>query len=196
MFIMLGIASAILSFTIVSTVSSIKRMLYQGRVINARVDAEKLLKTNLGAVSELVKSYESFDSAKESVIGTADKNSKIVLDALPSKYDYPAITASVEKIVNLTGGISGYSVVGTDLEATAQQSSINPEPVEIPLTIAGKASYENIQKLINNLQLSIRPFKVTKLTFSGDQKDMTFNITTTTYYMPEKNLEIPLKEIK
>lgn len=196
MFIMLGVASAVFSFTVVSTVSLIKRMSYQSRVINARVDAEKQLKSNLGAVSELVKAYENFDSAKESVIGTADKNSKIVLDALPSKYDYPAITASVEKIVKLTGGIAGFSVTGTDQEATAQQSSISPEPIQIPITISGTANYETIQKLVNNLQLSIRPIKVTKLNFSGDQKSMSFNMSLITYYMPEKNLEIPLKEIK
>lgn len=196
MFITLGVASAIFSFTVVSTISLTKRMSYQGRVINARVDAEKQLKSNLSAVTELVKSYESFDNKAESVVGTQDKNSKIVLDALPSKYDYPAITASIEKIINLTGGITGFSVAGTDQEATAQQDSINPEPIEIPITISGSASYDTIQKLINNLQLSIRPFKVTKLTFSGNQTSMTFNLNVTTYYMPEKNLEIPLKEIK
>jgi len=44
--------------------------------------------------------------------------------------------------------------------------------------------------------LSIRPFKVINLTISGSQKDMSFNLELETYYMPEKNLEIPLKEIK
>ena len=55
---------------------------------------------------------------------------------------------------------------------------------------------ETIQKLIANLQRSIRPFKITKVTFSGNQASMSFSITMTTYYMPEKNLEIPLKEVQ
>jgi len=195
-FVVIGIAAAIMSFTIVVIVSLGSRLSYQSRVINERVKAEKQLKDNKDSLDKLIKSFESFDSATESVLGTSDKNSKIVLDALPSKYDFPALASSIEKIVNITGGIQSYGINGSDLEATATQSSINPNPIEIPITIAGTASYENIQKLVSNLQLSIRPFRVVELDFSGNQKSMSFSIELLTYYMPEKNLEIPLKEIK
>lgn len=196
MFIILGLAAAILSFTIVSSVYLVKRLSYQSKVINARVDAEKQLKSNASELQKLVASYQSFDSATESVIGTDDKNSKIVLDALPSKYDFPALNTSIEKIFKLTGGLKSISISGSDQEATAEQSSINPTPIEIPITIGGGGNYENIQKLINNLQLSIRPFKVLKVSLNGNQTNMTFNIDLVTYYMPAKNLEIQLKEVK
>lgn len=195
MLAIIGVAAAVLSFTLVSSISFGRRLNYQSRVINARVDAEKQLKSNMEAIEKLISSYENFDSASESVIGTADRNSKIVLDALPSKYDFPALAASMEKIVKVTGGIQSVSVVGSDLEATAEQNSINPVPIEIPISISGNASYESIQKLLDNLQKSIRPFNINKISMSGKQDSMSFNITMTTYYMPEKNLEIPLKEI-
>lgn len=196
MFIVLGVAAAILSFTIVSSISLGARLSYQSRVINERAKAEKQLKANKDALQSLISSYESFDSASESVLGTADKNSKIVLDALPSKYDFPALAASIEKIINITGGIQSFGINGSDLEATATQSSIDPKPINIPITVAGNASYENIQKLVANLQFSIRPFKVVELTLNGNQNNMSFSIELITYYMPEKNLEIPLREIK
>lgn len=196
MFIIIGIAAAVVSFTVVSSYNFGKRVMYQSRVINARTDAEKQIKNNYSALQQLVSSYEAFDQAAESVIGTGENNSKIVLDALPSKYDFPALTSSVEKILNVTGGISSRSVTGSDLEATAEQSSVNPVPIEVPLTISGTASYENIQKLISNLQRSIRPFKIGKISLSGDQSNMNFTINVTTYYMPAKNLEIQLTEVK
>jgi Tfp pilus assembly protein PilO len=196
MLIVIGVAAAVLSFTIVSTISLSRRLSYQSRVINARTDAEDQLNKNYSALQQLIESYEKFDSTEKSVIGTTETNSKIVLDALPSKYDFPALATSINKIIELTGGISSKNITGSDLEATAEQSSIDPKPIEIPISISGEASYENIQKLVNNLQASIRPFKIKNVTFSGDQQKMNFNISMTTYYMPSKNLEIPLKEIK
>lgn len=196
MLIIIGVAAAVLSFTIVSTISLSRRLSYQSRVINARTEAEDQLNKNYSALQQLIESYEKFDSAEKSVIGSADTNSKIVLDALPSKYDFPALATSINKIIELTGGITSKNITGSDLEATAEQSSIDPKPIEIPISISGDASYENIQKLVNNLQASIRPFKIKNVTLSGNQQKMTFNISMITYYMPSKNLEIPLKEIK
>lgn len=195
MLIMIGVAAAVFSFTVVTAISFGRRLSYQSKVINTRVDAEKQLKTNLAAVEKLVSAYEKFDSAETSVLGTKDKNSKIILDALPSKYDFPALTASIEKILKLTGGISSVSLVGSDLEATAEQNSNNPVPIEIPITVNGTASYDTIQLLVNNLQNSIRPFKINKITFSGNQGSMSFSIVMATYYMPEKNLDISQKEV-
>jgi len=151
MFIVLGVAAAILSFTIVSSVSLSSRLRYQGRVINERVKAQKQLNTNKDVLSSLKSSFENFDSASESVLGTSDKNSKVVLDALPSKYDFQALVASIEKIINITGGIQSFGINGSDLEATAAQNSIDPQTIIIPITIAGRANYESIQKLITNL---------------------------------------------
>jgi len=195
-FVVIGIAAAVLSFSVVSSIYLFKRMSYQSRVIDKRTDVEKLLNTNKSELDKLVKSYQGFDTAPESVVGTKDNNSKIVLDALPSKYDFPALATSIEKIMNLTGGISSRNITGTDLEATAAQSLPSPVPIEIPLTIGGTASYENIQKLVNNLQLSIRPMKITKVLFSGEQSKMSFTISVTTYYMPAKNLDIQSEEVK
>lgn len=196
MFVVLGIAAAILSFTIASSISLSSRLRYQSRVINERVKAEKQLSGNKSAVTSLKSAFENFDSAPESVLGNSDKNSKIVLDALPSKYDFPAVASSIEKLVSLTEGVSLRSINGVDQEAVAEQTSINPKPIEIPLSITGTASYENIQKLILSLQLSIRPFKVINLNLDGNQESMTFDMDLITYYMPEKNIEIILKEIQ
>lgn len=195
MLIMIGVAAAVFSFTIVSVISFGRRLNYQSKVINARVDAENQLKTNLLNVEKLIKAYEEFDSTDLSVLDTKEKNSKIILDALPSKYDFPALTASIEKIVKTTGPISSVALTGSDLEATAEQSSANPVPIEIPITLSGSAKYETIQTLIINLQKSIRPFKIVKITFTGNQENLNFNIGMVTYYMPEKSLEIIPKEV-
>ena len=159
--------------------------------------SEKQLKENNAAVDSLLAAYKNFDEAPESVIGTADSNSKIVLDALPSKYDFPALATSLEKLL-ISGGFSDIIITGSDNEATAEQNSTTPAPIEIPFTIAAKGTYTNLQMLIDSLRLSIRPFKIMRLdiTASSASDSMSFAISAVTFYHPEKNLEIPLKEVE
>lgn len=197
MFVILAVAGVILSFSLVSSITLIKRMNYQAKVINERTKVQKQLKDNLSAVDSLLAAYKNFDSAAESVIGTSDSNSKIVLDALPSKYDFPALATSLENLL-VNGGFSDINITGSDNEATAEQNSTTPKPIEIPFTISAKGTYANLQTLIGNLQRSIRPFKILKLdiTASANADSMNFTISAVTYYQPEKNLDIPLKEVK
>lgn len=197
MFVMLAIAGIVFSFSIVVSITLIKRMNYQAKVIDARTKVQKQLKDNLTAVDSLLKAYKNFDKAAESVIGTDDSNSKIVLDALPSKYDFPALTTSLEDLL-VSGGFSDISITGSDNEATAEQNSAKPTPIEMPFTISAKGSYDKLQTLIGNLKRSIRPFRILKLDISATSgtDTMNFTISAVTYYQPEKNLDIPLKEVK
>lgn len=195
MFIVVAIAGVLLSFTIVASIAMSQRMSYQGKVISARDRADKQLQANLKAVTSLMSSYQSFDSAAESVIGSIDPNSKVVLDALPSKYDFPALANSLQAMMN-NAGLSGITISGTDDEATAEQNSQDPKPVEIPISFSGRGSYDNVKKFVDTLQLSIRPFKVTKLNISGSQGAITVTVTAVTYYQPSRSLDIPLKEVK
>lgn len=197
MLVMLAVAGAVMSFSLVVSISLIKRMNYQAKVINERTKVQKQLKANVAAVDSLIAAYKDFDDAAESVIGTSDSNSKIVLDALPSKYDFPALATSLEKLL-VTGGFSDISITGSDNEATAEQNSTTPVPIEIPFTIAAKGSYSSLQTLMNNLRISIRPFKVIKLDINAasSSDSLSFTISAVTFYQPEKNLEIPLREVK
>ena len=69
----------------------------------AKEKAHQQLDKNLKAFDSLVVSYKSFEGKSTNVIGgnasgTGDndgKNSKIILDALPSSSDFPALTSSI-----------------------------------------------------------------------------------------------------
>jgi Tfp pilus assembly protein PilO len=131
------------------------------------------------------------------VIGTKDPNSKIVLDALPSKYDFPALATSLEKILT-DGGYKIESIIGTDDEANQNlmEESPDPQPVEMPFEITAGGSYPAIQKLINDFERSIRPFNVTSLELSGTDDNMRIDMQAKTYYQPEKTLEIKTKVVR
>jgi hypothetical protein len=103
-----GGAAAITIFCLVASKAVWSQNLYQARVLTAKQKAHKQLVRNIEAFGDLVKSYKTFDGKDTNVIsgtksGAGDNdgsNSKIILDALPSTYDFPALTSSIEKIIN------------------------------------------------------------------------------------------------
>lgn len=187
--LVISLASAIAIFSLVAAGTFIKKIQYQNSVISLRGKAIDQLEANAKAVDTLVASYEAFDSPAESAMGTPEKNSKIVLDALPSKYDFPALTTSLYYLIQSSGN-SVKSISGIDEELSAEQSSANPTPKEMLFNVSASGSYDTTKTLLTNFERSIRPFKIQKLEIVGSDGGVTLNIDGLTYYQPQKALEI------
>jgi hypothetical protein len=198
-------AAFIVVFSLVSAKALLKQRAYQARVIAKQEKARDQLKANKEAVDQLVVSYKDFVGAPDNLIGgnptgTGDRdgdNAKIILDALPSKYDFPAVASSLEKILTEKQFQIG-SISGTDdeLAQSAKQSSANPRPVEIPVQFSVTGSYTSIQDLIGVLEKSIRPFNIQTLTLAGDPGSLKIDLKANTYYQPEKALDIQKEIVK
>jgi Tfp pilus assembly protein PilO len=195
-FIAITLASAVLVFSAVSVKSMFTQSGHRSRVIKEKKLAAKTLTDNDKEVGKLIDSYKAFENAPESVIRTADKNSKIVLDSLPPKYDFPALASSLEKILTEGGyGITGIS--GSDNElANKDLQSAEPVPVEMPFTLSVSGDYTKVKALVADLERSIRPIYLTNITLSGSETDAKLSVTAKTYYQPGKNLEISSKVVK
>ncbi len=206
--VMVAISVAVTIFSLVSIKSLLSQGAYQRRVINAKHAADTQLKKNVTAAQSLLSNYNQvFEgaSATNLIGGQNDKsanaappngdNARIILDALPSKYDYPALITSVSKILN-QDGISEAAISGQDQSDTQTgAAAANPQPIAMQLTVSGKAAYANVQKLINDFERSIRPFDITNIELSGSESSMDFNLSVTTYYQPAKSLDYTTKEI-
>lgn len=200
-----SIAAFVVVFCGIATKTLISQASYQNRVISAKKKALATLKSDLSARDSLVNSYKSFVDTPQNVLGgsptgTGDKdgdNAKIVLDALPSKYDFPALATSLEKLVTAQG-LTIVGITGTDDEITqtANQTSADPQPVAMPFQVQVSGSYESIRSFVDTLERSIRPFQVTKVELSGSEGSMTASIDAQTYYQPEKGLNIKTEVVK
>ncbi len=200
-----GIAAFLVVFCLIATKTLISEASYQSHVISEKKKALSTLKSDLSARDSLVAAYKSFVNTPQNIIGgnpagTGDKdgdNAKIVLDALPSKYDFPALATSLEKLVN-SEGLTVQSISGTDEEITqaANQSSANPQPVQMPFEVQVAGSYDAVKSFVNDLERSIRPFQVQKVELSGQQGSMTATIDAQTFYQPEKSLNIKTEVVK
>lgn len=204
-FIAVAIGAFVVAFSLVASKTLFSQVSYQQKVISEKKKTLKQLKDNIVARDELVKSYDVFIDAPRNVIGgdsggTSDRdgdNAKIVLDALPSKYDFPALTASLEKLA-LAQGLTIENITGTDDEVAQQeqQTSVNPEVVPITFQFVVRGGYSQVQALIESFDKSIRPIQVQKIAVTGGSGGITATIDAQTFYQPEKRLEIIKKVIQ
>ncbi len=200
---MIAIAAFIVGFTLVAARSLLSQRAYQARVIAEKQKAVDQLKANIAAVDNLKASYASFINSPENVLGGSSSgsgekdgdNARIVLDALPSVYDFPALTTSLEKLLV---GYKINSITGTDDEINQQQNteSPDPQPVEIPFSISVNGSYGSMANLVTTLDRSIRPFQILTINISGSDNEVQTVINAKTFYQPENNLSITKKDVQ
>jgi hypothetical protein len=200
-----AVAAFVIIFCLVASKALISQELYQGRVISKKKVALSQLKSDITDSNSLLSSYKAFISPPTNLLGgnptgtgaQDGNNAKLVLDALPSQYDFPALATSLGTLI--TGqGLKINSITGTDDEV-AQQSTLasgDPQPVPMPFSFVVEGSYEELQALISRLQQSIRPFQIQTMNISGSQSDVTATITAQTYYQPAKTLNITEETVK
>lgn len=200
--LLVSFAAFIVTFSIFATKAMLSQRAYQNSIIKDKTTALRQLEENIEATKTLVSSYEAFVKDPTNVIGGSSTglgdqdgdNAKIVLDALPSKYDFPAVTASLEKLLR-SGNFKLDSIKGIDDEIN-QQTDNKTGLVEIPFEAVISGPYAGTNEAIVLLERSIRPFQVDTLTLTGGEKQMVLTVLGKTFYQPEKSLEITYKDVK
>ena len=203
--VMVGIiagASFITVFSLVASNALMSKRSFQAKVIAAKVQARDQLAANIKAVDALAGQYTAFVETSENVLGgnpkgTGEKdgdNARIVLDALPSKYDFPALASSLEK---LTSSYKTSSITASDDELTQSKELVGtPQLVEMPFELSVSTDLQSGLNFITTLEKSIRPINIISLSISATEKEISLGIKAKTYYQPAKTLTIGSKEIK
>lgn len=205
MVIAIALAAFALTFTLVAGKALLNKRAYQSRVIAGKEKAVKQLEANIKASNSLSDSYKVFVSSNENVIagnpkGTGDRdgdNAKIILDALPSQYDFPALTSSLEKILT-NNGFKIKSITGSDDEIAQQKApeSSAPQVVPIPFQISVETNLAGAKSLLTILERSIRPMKVQQVSMTGSNNTLQLVIDGETYYQPAKTVNIETEDVK
>lgn len=186
-------------FCLVAVKNLYSQMTYQSRVITKKEVTLKQVNTNKKEVESLNRAYQEFSSDVTNAIGgsptgTGDRdgeNAKIILDALPSKYDYPGLITSLNKLVS-NGGFKVSSIQGSDDELNQAQntSSSSPTPVEMPFSLEASINPTEGKKFMQLFEKSIRPIVVTKIAIQGKEDSIEIIVDAKTYFQPEKKLNI------
>ena len=162
----------------------VSKAILNGKVISAKLKAEHQLDANLSTLPTLASSYQGLGNL-QGVIETS----------MPTTPDFPALTATLESIAGQSGveldsvapgaaaagtaTVAPSSTTGTSVTAA---SSATDSAQQYPINIAVKGTYQNVLKLLSNLQISARPFNVTAVAATGTTPEVTANIDVTAYY--------------
>lgn len=203
--IVVSAAAFLFVFSAVATKTLVSQAGYQNRVIAEKRKARDQLTKNKEAVKELKKSYSKF-VAKEpnviggNIIGVSPKdgdNTKIILDALPSNYNFPALATSLEVLV-ANQNLKINSIAGTDDEVSQAENktSINPQPIAIPFDLSISSNYESVKNVVGAFEKSIRPIQLLTFDLSGDKDELTLAVGAQTYFQPAKSMNITSKVVK
>lgn len=200
--IVVALAAFVLVFSGFAASALITQRNYQARVIAEKEKARDQLEQNLAAAESLQTSYQAFISTPQNIIGGASSgdgerdgdNARIVLDALPSAYDFPALITSLEKILQAEN-VQINSISGSDDELS-QGDLAGEGPVEMPFALAITGDYESNQSLIDTIERSIRPFNINVFTLRGDDDSLRLEIRAHSYFQPEKVFQVSKEVVR
>lgn len=207
--LVIALATVVTVFCLVSSKALLSQAAYQRKVLSETNQTKDKLEANIKAADSLVDNYNNvfIGNAPSNVIGgrnTDDAgakppdgtNSRIVLDALPTSYDFPALVTSVASILS-NANMSSPNIAGTDQSTEVSSAPLaDPQPVPINISVSGSSSYASVQQLVKDFERSIRPFDVMSITLSGGESQMQVNMNMNTYFQPAKDLSVVEKEVK
>jgi hypothetical protein len=183
---LLGIAAFVLIFGLFTIKTLFGFYAYQNVVISAQKASLSNINLDQQVANNVESSYKSFVNQPNNIIGgtsigttsTSGNNAKIILDALPQTYDFPALMSSMQSLLTVPG-ITIQSLTGSDTSLTQVVSS---QPIPIPISFAVQGSYSNIENLFNVLNRSVSPIDILSVELSGTDTSLTASITAQTYY--------------
>lgn len=199
-FIILSIAAVVTIGSLVIAKGFFSQGGYIKKVTSQKEQAVKQLKDNQQAVQTLTEAYETFSSQSPNLLGgmpsstdqRGGSNADLVLDALPNRYDFPALASSIERL------LSGYDIRGISGvdDSLTQQAMSASGPVEIPFSVDVRANYDGLKQLISSFDRSIRPFHISRLELSGNNDSLNISIQAKSFYQPEMGLKITESQVQ
>jgi len=205
MLIVMAVAILVVIFCLFGTKAMIVKGMYQRRALHARKQVAQQLKDNYNSAQTLFTQYKVFaDQDPNALTGTATGNTNldgqnpvIVLDALPSNYDAPALASSVEKI--LIGKAVSINTLKVTDDPASNSDLAQSSPVAKPIAFSfeGTTNYASATQLLQDFERSIRPFDLNTLELTGTDNTLKLTVGMTTYYQPAKSLDLQAtKEVK
>lgn len=200
-----GLATFVVFFSIFAVRALLVQSSYNRQVIEKKELALRQLVENKKIVDQLEASYISFNNQPTNVLGGSPtgegpkdgSNSKLILDALPGEYDYPALSSSFEKILR-EGGYDVDSIGGS--EDAALVASNTPtgqaQPIQVAYAFSVSADLSGTKRLLETLESSIRPMHVDKLDIQVSSGLLQTGIALHTYFTQPKTFQLTSEVVK
>lgn len=201
------IASAAISLCLVVGYFLVKEALFNHEVYKAKIETLSTLDANIENAAELEKNVKNLiangDLAKVKA-KDSDSNYKVVLDALPVTNDSTVLGSSLlQEILPKSGvRVDTLTTISDDGEPIIDEetgevagSGDGSEVSTIPFNITVRGDYSQIQNMLEDLELSIRPMNITKITVQGSDKSLQAVVSGQSYYSSSKSVQLGTQKV-
>jgi hypothetical protein len=202
MIIMMLITFLVLGASVLVGKSLVTGILYESKVLKAKNTADKNVKEDVKTAPNLMSAY--------SALGT---QSSLITDALPNTSDYPGLLIILENMTNDAGVklksvtpllASATAVVTTPTAgattgtgaASGTDATQAPTPQPYDFTVQVDGRYDTVLKMLDHLQKSARPMRMTSMTLSGSGGALSAQMDVETYYQSKAELPFGEETIK
>jgi len=192
------LAAVILALGLVASNYFVKSLDFHRRVFSEKSHVAKKLKTN----QESLESLRTEFLTNEKTGPTSDQ----VFASLPTSKDFPQTSATLESIIKRSGvELQSVNLVTAEDEEGSEDGAVpevseyalsNPEIAEMSLSVEVTGSYENFREMLNNLEKSMRVFRIDSMEISGADDRVNGTLQIKTYYQQAVDNSIKTEVIK
>lgn len=201
-FIWVAIAGVVVAVALVLAQFLVAQFLFNGKIINAQRQTNETLVKNVEQYSPLRTEVSKLIANQRltSLRVSQDDNAlQVVIDAMPTTGDTLGLAASLQQVIFNRSGIKMEQLSfgeGVSDPLAASKSSEKEGLNEILFTAKFVGTYDQLKKLFEDMQLSIRPISITSLKMSGESGNMTAEIQAKTYYAKPPTTDLKKEPIK
>lgn len=170
--------------------------IYQSNLNKAQDQLINSLVTKQKNLQELKPNYDAINT--KGANGVSDAT--LILKAVPTTKDYENLIAILEKMGQDSGvkvtNVSQGGASGTAASTTETPSASSSSATAFPFTVNVEGSYAAILDFLKKTEKSARVINFNSMSLNGNTGNITTNLTMTTYYKPDANIEsttVPLK---
>jgi hypothetical protein len=195
--IMLLVTFLVVGITGLAANSLIRAIALNTKVLTKKSAADKQIKADVKNAPNLVEAYKALGP-----------QGAILDDALPTFPDFPALLVTFENMSKDAGvflkEVEPSAVVtpvaSTSAPATPTGAQVTPSPQTVSYTVgikgAGTNSYQQLRTMLDHIEKSARPMRITGVVVTGSSSSMEAQITLDTYYQDKSQLPIGTEEVK
>lgn len=225
-FTWVALAAALVVICLVVGWNLMQRINYQNKVNRDVGKTAQTMHDNVEAVDKLIKNVNALKANAALSLPNlkADDSTvfQVVIDALPTEDDSVALSSSLQnKILSKSGvTIEQINVDTTESDSSSGSSSSSSSsssgsssgsgksgvskaddvqfPVAKPITfrVSLVGSFDSVKSALQDIESTIRPITITKLTIDGSDDKLNATIEAQTYYSSKVNFKLGKKEIQ
>lgn len=192
-FIWVAISGVVLAVAIVLAQVMIKQFMFNMSIIEIQRNTNATLIKNAEAynplrteVSKLVANQRLSD-LRTNKGENGDNSLQVVIDAMPTVDDGLGLAASLQQSILSKSGVrieqlSINSGAATPVSDTGVEGATTEGIVDVSFNFKAVGSYDQLKKMFEDMQLSIRPISVTEFKLSGDSATMTAEVQAKSFY--------------